>query len=93
MSPSITRVTMITGSSSELQSGLLGWVSFDLDQVLRVDGVALRRRLDGRLTLSFPCRRGRAGDSHPYLRPLDAQARTIIERQVFRELGLEENVA
>jgi len=93
MRPAISKVVMVAAAPGELGSGLLGWLSFDLDHVLRVDGVALRRRLDGRLTLSFPCRRGRAGESHPYLRPLDAQARAVIERQVFEALGLKESVA
>jgi DNA-binding cell septation regulator SpoVG len=93
VSPAISRVILAPAARAELGSGLLGWVSFDLDEVLRVDGVALRRRLDGRLTLAFPCRRGRAGESHPYLRPLDAQARSVIERQVFEALGLRGDVA
>jgi len=91
--PAISKVVMVAAARDELGAGLLGWVSFDLDEVLRIDGVALRRRLDGRLTLSFPCRRGKSGDNHPYLRPLDAQARAVIERQVFEALGLKENVA
>ena len=93
MSPAISRVFLAQATPSDIGAGLLGWVSFDLDGLLRVDGVALRRRLDGRLTLSFPCRKGRAGDSHPYLRPLDAQARAIIERQVFAALGLDGSAA
>lgn len=93
MSPRISNVVIATAASDSVSSGLLGWVSFDIDEALRVDGVALRRRLDGRLTLSFPCRRGKSGGSHPYLRPLDAQARAVIERQVFAALGLQENVA
>jgi hypothetical protein len=89
----VTAVKLSPAPAADVERGFLGWVSFDLHEVLRIDGVALRRRLDGRLTLSFPCRRGRAGDRHPYLRPLDAQARAVIERQVFDALGLKENVA
>jgi DNA-binding cell septation regulator SpoVG len=91
--PAITKVVLAPALGGECGSGLLGWVSFDLDEALRIDGVALRRRLDGRLTLSFPCRRGKAGERHPYLRPLDAQARALVERQVFEALGLKEDVA
>lgn len=93
MSPSVSKVVLAPTAPSEIERGLLGWVSFDIEGALRVDGVALRRRLDGRLTLSFPCRKGKAGDSHPYLRPLDAQARAVIERQVFEALGLNGRVA
>lgn len=42
---------------------------------------------------TYACRRGRAGESHPYLRPLDAQARAVIERQVFEALGLDGRAA
>jgi hypothetical protein len=89
----IGQVRLHQSSAAEAESGLLGWVSFDIGDVLRIDGVALRRRLDGCLTLSFPCRRGRGGDSHPYTRPLDAQARAVIERQVFEALGLDGRAA
>jgi hypothetical protein len=91
--PVIAKVVFATSSARDLAAGRRGWVSFDLDGVLRVDGVALRRRLDGRPTLSFPCRRGRAGDRHPYLRPLDAQSRAVIEKQVFAALGLDGSAA
>lgn len=93
MSPRISQVVLVTATHAELEHGLIGWVSFNIDEALRVDGVALRRRLDGRLMLAFPCRRDRAGADHPYLRPLDAQARAVIERQVFEALGLKGNVA
>lgn len=93
MIPAVSRVLLVQATPTEIERGLLGWVSFDLDGVLRVDGVALRRRLDGKPTLSFPCRKGRAGDSHPYLRPLDAQTRAVLERLVFAALNLDGGVA
>jgi hypothetical protein len=93
VTPTVSRVVLISASGAEREQGLVGWVSFDLDEALRIDGVALRRRLDGRPTLSFPCRRGKAGESHPYLRPLDAQARAVIEQQVFAALGLDGGAA
>jgi hypothetical protein len=89
MSPSVSRVALISATARQAREGLLGWVSFDLDETLRVDGVALRRRIDGRLTLAFPHRQDRSGGVHPYLRPLDAVARSLIERQVFLALGLD----
>jgi hypothetical protein len=85
----VQAVSLAPASADDARGGLLGWVAFDLAETLRVDGVALRRRLDGGLTLAFPRRRDRAGDSHPYLRPLDAQSRAVIEHQVFAALGLD----
>ncbi len=63
-------------------AGLLGWISCSIG-VVRVDGLAVRRTRDGRLTLSFP--RGR-GKRQP-VRPVDDRARREIERQVLDALG------
>ena len=62
-----------------------------LDATLRLDGLALRRTADGRLSLSFPARRDTAGKQHPYLRPVDDAARRDIEHQIFTALGLGEH--
>ena len=86
----ISDVRFITASSGERSGGLIGWVSFKLNDHIRLDGVAVRRTADGRLALSFPARRDGAGRQHFYVRPLDDQARRDIERQVFAALGFEE---
>jgi hypothetical protein len=86
----VTRVTFTQACVEAQKAGHLGWVSFVLNDSLKVDGCALRRTLDGRPALSFPARRGSTGEQHPYLRPLNDRARCEIERQVFRALGLVE---
>jgi DNA-binding cell septation regulator SpoVG len=68
--------------------GLLGWVAFTLDKALRIEGVALRRTIEGHLTLSFPSYRDRYGNERYCLRPLNDSARQAIEEQVFQALGL-----
>lgn len=80
-------------SSASDRSGLLGWVSLTLNDSVRLDGLALRRTLRARLTLSFPVRKDRSGNKHPLVRPLDNETRVEIERQVFEALGLEESIA
>lgn len=66
--------------------GLLGWVSATVGESLHLDGIAVRRTRDGRLTLSFPSRRDAAGVDHPIIRPIDNAARCWIEEQVFAAL-------
>lgn len=74
--------------------GLLGFVSFLIDGWLRVDGVAVRRKLDGELTLSWPARTDREGKRHPYMRPIDDASRRAVEDAVFAEiLRIEPEVA
>ena len=48
-----------------------------------------RTVLRGELRLSFPARRDRRGDEHPYLRPVDDSARETIEAHVFDAIGLD----
>jgi len=73
--------------------GLLGWASFELYGHVRLDGVAVRRTRDGRLTLAFPERRDATGRRHPVVRPLNDEARREIEQQVFAALGLDAEAA
>jgi hypothetical protein len=65
---------------------LLGWVTFELDGTLRLDGIALRRTLAGDVRLSDPQRVDRQGREHPYIRPVDDAARREVERQVLQAL-------
>jgi DNA-binding cell septation regulator SpoVG len=86
----ITGVTFIAASPAEVETGLLGWMSFDVNDLLRLDGVALRKTADDRIVLSFPCRRDRRGKRHALVRPIDDRAREEIERAVLSTLGLDE---
>ena len=71
--PSFAVVRFSPGSAHQVSSGLLGFVSFQLGEVL-LDGVAVRRTRDGELTLSFPQRRDRSGRTHDLIRPIDQTA-------------------
>jgi hypothetical protein len=88
--PRISHIRFVVASRDDISRGVLGWVSLTLDGALRLDGIALRRTLDGRLALSFPARRDGSGRQHPFVRPLDDVSRRQIEAQVFRALGLGE---
>lgn len=70
-----------TRASEELRrSGLLGWTRFDLGPVA-IDGVAVRKTVDGRHVLAFPERRG-----HAIVRPITDAARREIEEQILGSL-------
>ena len=84
----LTDVRLIPASTDERQRGLLGFVAFNLNDRVRLDGATLRRTSSGRLRISFPMRRDRHGREHPLLRPLADAARRELERQVLAALGL-----
>ena len=86
----ISNARLVSATTKERAKGLIGYVSFILNGTLHLDGLALRRTADGRLTLSFPSRRDGTGRQHFFLRPLDDVARREIEHQVFAALGLGE---
>ena len=88
MKPLVSDVRLARPSARDRDAGLLGFVSFLLDGMIRIDGVTVRRTADGRQALSFPARRDRDGRDHPYLRPVDDRTRRAIEAQVFASLGL-----
>lgn len=81
----------IAGSDDDVRGGLLGYVSIIFGDVV-IDGLTVRRTAGGRLTLSFPERRDRQGRRHPYVRPVDDDARRRIERAIFGEATVAEGV-
>ena len=88
----ISNIRFVAAGPDDVATGLLGYVSAVLNGALRLDGLALRRTAEGRLTLSFPFRRDHAGNQCFYLRPLNDIARQEIEHQVFQALVLEGGV-
>ena len=71
-------------------TGLLGWCSFLLNNRVQVDGVAIRRKLDGGLTLSWPARTLADGRRRPCVHPINNDARRDLEAQVLSALRLQE---
>ena len=66
--------------------GLLGWLSVVVNDCLKLTGIALRRTLDDRLTLSFPAKTTADGKRLPYFHPISDEARRAIEDEVFAAL-------
>jgi hypothetical protein len=86
----VTRVTFAPASAKEAETGLLGWISFVLNDSLRVDGLTVRRTRRRRLALSFPAKPGISGKQFFFVQPLNDEARREIECQIFEALGLKE---
>ena len=53
----ISDVKLTAATPKQIELGLLGWIRCRLNDDLQLDGIAVRRGLDGRLSLSFPARR------------------------------------
>ena len=85
----ITSIAFVNASAEHIRTGLLGWITCVMNDMLMLDGITLRRTQAGRLTLSYPARRDGAGRQHHVVRPIDDDARRDIEEQVFRALGIE----
>ena len=87
--PDIRDVRFTAASSRDRRAGLLGFVAVTLHCGIRLDGLTLRRTLDGDLALSFPSRLDRNGREHPYILPLGERAQRRFEDDVFSRLDLE----
>jgi DNA-binding cell septation regulator SpoVG len=85
----VSSVRYQAADPAQTATGLLGFVSATLNGKLRIDGLALRRSLEGRLILSWPARRDANGQQHHFIRPLDGDARQEVERQIPSALPIE----
>ncbi len=84
--PDVRVRSWIKASDAEVRTGLLGYLSVTYGDLI-LDGIVLRRTADGRFALSFPSRTDRSGRRHPYIRPVDDDARRQIEAKILGELG------
>ena len=82
----VSHVHFVPAEAEDQVTGLLGWVSFDVNGGLHLDGVAVRRTLRREIRLAFPSRRDRSGKRHYAIRPISDAARRDVERQVVEEL-------
>jgi len=90
----ITDLRFTEAPEAATRGGLLGWVQFTLNDLVVLEGVALRRTLGGdRLVLSFPARRDGSGHQRFFSRPVSDPVRREIERQVFEHLQVKQDLA
>jgi hypothetical protein len=83
----VTHVAFTPAGADDRSRGLLGWVECSLGGLLRLDGIAVRRTLEGRITLAYPARKSSGGARHHYFRPLDDRARRELEVAILGELS------
>ena len=89
----ISDVKLTTSSLRERNSGLLGWISATLNRSLQIDGITLRRTIDGRHVVSFPFHQGAGGHQQFHLRLVNDAARRDIEHQILSALSLDQEAA
>lgn len=84
--PEIRIRSWVRAKAGEEHRGLLGYLSVFYGDLI-LDSIVLRRTAAGRLALSFPARTSRSGQRHPYVRPVDDEARRSIELTILGQLG------
>jgi len=82
----ISNVRFSAASRRDAARGLLGFVSCMINGALRIDGLTLRRTLDGQFVVAFPARTDARGDKHYIIRPTDNAARLDFEEQILAAL-------
>lgn len=83
----VSEVAFSPAPEADQDRGLLGWVSFVINDALSVNGVAVRRTRDGRFVLSYPARPDAVGNKCFLVRPRNDRARRHLERAVLGALG------
>lgn len=76
-------VTFVRARPSDVELGLLGFVSLRLADTLEISNIALRRRPAGELYLAFPVRVDKHGVRHPVARLTNADEREAVTVQVI----------
>jgi len=85
----ISQVQFTAATEVDQAGGLLGWLSCVVNDLLVLNGLALRRTaVDARVVVSFPARRDGVGKQWFHVRPVDDRARVLLEREILRALGL-----
>jgi len=78
----VTKVDFTRASPSDVEKGLLGFVTLQLGETVELGGIALRRTEAGEFELSFPVRTDRRGRRHRVHRILDEEERLAVQVQV-----------
>ncbi len=89
----VTHAEVSPAELRDRERGLLGYVQVIVNDMIVLDGLTLRKGVDGRRYLGDPSKGTRSGSRFPYIRPLSEEARQDVQRQVFTALEIEENAA
>jgi len=83
----ISDVECSAAPPSDQARGLLCFVSFTIDDCIRIDGVTLRLSKDGRPILSFPKRTEKSGRRRPIVHPVSLAARDHVTHLILDAVG------
>jgi hypothetical protein len=79
--PTVSEVRFHPANRAHRASGLLGWVTAEIDSVL-IDGITLRRTREGRFVLGFPKHVATDGTHYPTVRPRGPAEREAITNRI-----------
>jgi len=83
----ITEINVRMASKEESQ--LIAFASLIIDEHLYVNNIALRRKADGTLYLSFPRYRSPGGNEYPYFKPITKTLYDEIKSALISALNME----
>ena len=81
----ISNVRFTAALELDRQTGLLGWISCDLDG-LHFDGLTLRRSNHGRRYIAYPSRSSSGGHKYAVARPIIPELAVAIEERILAVL-------
>jgi hypothetical protein len=84
--PRVSDIKFHVANHEHRMGGVLGWVTAEIDNV-RVDGITLRRALDGHFVLGFPERVADDGTRFPTVRPRGQLERDAITSAIVRHVA------
>ena len=77
-----SKIRFVPASEGDQQRGLLAYVCVVLGPY-KIDGIAVRRTLKGKLAISYPTRNARSGTAHPVFLPTDPDVRGALEEEII----------
>jgi DNA-binding cell septation regulator SpoVG len=81
-------VRMVAANASDRATGVLAFVNATINGLV-VDGLTVRRGLNGGLRLGFPKHRDRYDRMHAVVRPADDAVRQALTREILGALALD----
>jgi hypothetical protein len=82
--PEVGEVGIVLAPPANESDGLLAWATVKVGPLL-LAGLAVRRRTDGEITVTFPARRDQRGTLHRQVTVLDPALDRLIRASVIAE--------
>lgn len=65
--------------------GLIAWASCVINSCLYVNNIAIRKSQEGEIFLTFPAKKSKKGVKYFYLRPINREAKAILDAAILGE--------